>query len=129
MGMGGRRPGSGRKRRVELTPETISCRQCGSTKPAAEFHQDRSHATGKARICRSCHAENLRIRRAAKGLKLDHCEACGATEQLVVDHDHRTQRYRGTLCRTCNLIVGHLENQPDYPQRIRALQRYLRRRP
>ena len=43
------------------------------------------------------------------------CKLCG--EELPsgtayhkhYDHDHETGKYRGTLCRTCNHLLGHYE--------------------
>jgi len=56
---------------------------------------------------------------------------CGACNQpplkgkrLVVDHCHRTGLVRGLLCRTCNVALGLLEEDP---QRIYSLADYLLR--
>lgn len=37
------------------------------------------------------------------------CALCPSTNDLVVDHCHKTGRIRGVLCRMCNLRLGHLE--------------------
>lgn len=34
------------------------------------------------------------------------CEICGSTKNLCWDHDHETEKHRGTLCRTCNFGLG-----------------------
>lgn len=34
------------------------------------------------------------------------CEICGTTENLCGDHNHETKKFRGTLCRTCNVGLG-----------------------
>lgn len=41
------------------------------------------------------------------------CYFCGSTDDLVVDHDHRTHHIRHTLCRTCNgsFLLGGIENR------------------
>ena len=63
------------------------------------------------------------------------CAACGKPETrlagrgklnlkprpLSVDHNHTTGEVRGLLCFSCNLALGHLEDNLD---RIKALYRY-----
>ncbi len=48
---------------------------------------------------------------------------CGEElRSLHVDHDHKTGRVRGLLCRACNLAAGYLK---DCPGRARRLAAYL----
>ncbi len=41
------------------------------------------------------------------------CETCDSQTDLVPDHSHATGAFRGTLCRTCNLGIGLLKDNPD----------------
>lgn len=41
------------------------------------------------------------------------CEVCGSTTRLCIDHDHITGKFRGVLCQSCNLALGHLHDNPD----------------
>lgn len=36
------------------------------------------------------------------------CQVCGSSENLCVDHCHKTQVVRGLLCRNCNTAIGML---------------------
>ena len=37
------------------------------------------------------------------------CAVCGQDKDLVVDHNHKTGKVRGLLCRTCNFVIGMYE--------------------
>ena len=52
----------------------------------------------------------------------DHCEVCGSTNNLHIDHDHSTGKVRGTLCSRCNQALGFMRD--DYKNIIR-LANYL----
>lgn len=38
------------------------------------------------------------------------CALCERFVGLIVDHDHKTGRVRGLLCKRCNTLLGMLEN-------------------
>lgn len=45
----------------------------------------------------------------------DKCAICGKkpTERyLSIDHDHKTDKIRGLLCDSCNLLLGHANDDP-----------------
>lgn len=70
-------------------------------------------------LCYRCHTERSRKYHREtywwKKYGLDgpiektHCEICSVTEDLVIDHCHDTNKFRGVLCRTCNLALGGLK--------------------
>ena len=59
------------------------------------------------------------------------CDICGRMSQpgrwdngnLMIDHDHKTGKVRGVLCHSCNVLIGHAE---DDPERLEAAAAYLR---
>lgn len=50
------------------------------------------------------------------------CEVCGSDVGIGVDHHHSSGVVRGTLCRSCNLAIGHAA---DSPLRLLQLVDYL----
>lgn len=50
------------------------------------------------------------------------CAVCGSTVDLQVDHDHATGAVRETLCRLCNVGIGHFF---DSPELLRAAAAYI----
>jgi hypothetical protein len=63
-----------------------------------------------------------RLHRLQKGC----CAVCGEPEvgdRLEVDHNHKTGKVRGLLCRYCNLAIGHLR---DCEKRAERIAKYLK---
>jgi hypothetical protein len=56
---------------------------------------------------------------------VDKCEVCGSTTKLCVDHNHKTDEYRGVLCGNCNRAAGLMG---DDVERLMALASYLKER-
>lgn len=73
--------------------------------------------------CKECH--NIRSKKYHKevyrwakyGLdgpvEMTECEICKSKDDLVIDHCHDTNQYRGILCRTCNMGIGHLRESKE----------------
>lgn len=53
-----------------------------------------------------------------------YCEVCGTFCRTVLDHDHKTGKFRGWLCSPCNSALGHAH---DNPAVLEALMRYVMR--
>lgn len=56
------------------------------------------------------------------------CEACGGTRHKIglnADHDHKTGRFRGWLCSSCNRALGYLGDAEIGVLRLLA---YVRRK-
>jgi hypothetical protein len=52
------------------------------------------------------------------------CAICHREAPLALDHDHETGRFRGYICRDCNMGLGKLG---DDLESIRRVLRYLER--
>lgn len=57
------------------------------------------------------------------------CDICGVTKngertRMHLDHDHKTNKFRGALCHRCNLAIGHFD---DDPALLRKAAEYLER--
>ena len=40
----------------------------------------------------------------------EHCEVCYSHGVVDFDHDHKTGKFRGWLCRRCNLVLGMVKD-------------------
>lgn len=40
------------------------------------------------------------------------CEICGSKGKIVLDHNHKSGKYRGSLCHKCNVGIGLLMEDP-----------------
>jgi hypothetical protein len=59
----------------------------------------------------------------------ERCAICGrklTRLNMALDHDHKTGKVRGILCKTCNLALGYLR---DNPKTAEQAARYLRNPP
>ena len=92
------------------------CEPCGETKPLTAFEKCGKRGEYRRRICRAC-VERKPTRPYPGG-----CEVCGSDYWPCRDHDHGTGKFRGWLCRDCNLVLGIIR---DDVQRLRALAEYL----
>lgn len=57
----------------------------------------------------------------------NNCEICGRESHtlkkgLCLDHDHKTNKFRGWLCSPCNVALGMVQ---DKPERLALLIKYL----
>ncbi len=56
----------------------------------------------------------------------NHCQICGSTKTLVVDHCHNTGRVRGVLCQRHNIAIGLFKDSiPDMVAAIEYLERNI----
>jgi 5-methylcytosine-specific restriction endonuclease McrA len=109
---------------------TKVCRACGETKPATDefFYRDGSpNKYYLRRICKKCKLQRETERYyktkyghlpgggEAQQMRNDtlHCQICGATNSLCVDHSHSKQYVRGVICTNCNLGLGHFKDDPS----------------
>jgi hypothetical protein len=111
--------------------ETRTCNTCKAGKPLSEFstHWWRGieHPGRKCKKCASDYARNKKLgvtttQVETMRVKQDNrCAICGTHADeikhgsyrhnpLVVDHDHKTGKFRGLLCPTCNLVLGHAQD-------------------
>lgn len=97
--------------------ECYTCVECKETKPLTEFYTyEGINISGARRKCKPCYiASSLLVR----DLKKVHpypgdnpvCDCCGvksSNEILNLDHCHITKKFRGYLCRNCNVGIGSL---------------------
>ena len=133
----------------------ILCSRCRLEKSPKEFYRNKKFKRGFNYWCVLCfkeyraknsdrYNENAkRIRQTPEG-KLKHkashlksryginledipdrCQVCKSNKNICVDHCHETNRVRGFLCVTCNLMLGYAK---DKPQILENLTKYIKLR-
>ena len=125
---------------MPLNPNQVgvgqTCIKCGKSYPEVEF-TDRATNYGTRypfSRCKLCHAAIERGRRAAARKKWGKgtdkirdnkppigtpCDCCGkpmthkGKYAMHFDHDHKTETFRGWLCKQCNIGLGNLGDDLD----------------
>lgn len=84
-----------------------SLREARIEKAKAKYHEDVEVSRLKARlkVYSLSEEEYFTLLVAQEGI----CALCLNERPLVIDHDHRTGKVRGLLCRSCNGSLGVLE--------------------
>ena len=111
-----------RNRKRDPTSTTLECLRCHQVKSRAEFSTNLlpNGTRYYFSICRVCNCaqqrdQTYRLKTGEYGAMLLEqggvCKLCSKTpeqnkEALAVDHDHKTGRIRGLLCRSCNYGLG-----------------------
>lgn len=97
---------------VHTHTHTQICVKCGIEKPISEFRR-RGEGKNKNRIlkyCFDCERYTFKVIKKLKKTappKPDACECCGRTDcKLVLDHDHKTNTFRGWICDNCNVALS-----------------------
>lgn len=105
----------------------LKCTRCSEEKPKTlEFfppHNGKKNGLDSwCRLCRKDYRREFRIPpgihkdeypRAYEAKAIGECVICGAVDNIVVDHDHKTGHVRGPLCRHCNFGLGHFKDNPE----------------
>jgi hypothetical protein len=68
-----------------------------------------------ANVCKPCKIEHGKIR---YNLEKKHprppagtpCDCCGRIDRLNLDHDWGVEKFRGYICKNCNVGIGHLSD-------------------
>lgn len=82
-------------------------------------------AVRNALVCTACLKKVHRYgitREELIALDQTHCQVCGTSDNVYIDHDHATGKFRGVLCRECNSALGQMH---DDPALIRRLAEYV----
>jgi len=105
--------------------EQRKCKGCGKWKDIIEFPINNTLPSGVLRkhTCNTCRGHQSRVRsklhRENKKPDLLVCPICRREIDLVLDHNHLTDEFRGWLCNDCNNGVGKFNDD------IRLLQRAI----
>jgi hypothetical protein len=67
---------------------------------------------------------NQKLEIIAGRKKPEKCELCGRIGEICFDHDHKTGKFRGWICKKCNGALGMID---DNPQTLLLMVNYLRK--
>lgn len=116
-----------------------NCKECGVTYPMNKKYTWKQAKKSEfcSVPCRNLHKRKVNAalgrtdartrRKYAPRPQPINCEACGKDtigiyRGMVLDHNHKTNEFRGWLCSRCNVALGMLD---DDPNKLVGLIRYL----
>lgn len=124
---------------IVVKDETKKCRGCDEVKHISNFTKSKNSKSGYNNLCKECARKrtiylkyNVTTQDIENMLELQKgkCIICEKiidginTKGAFIDHDHKTGKVRGLLCRECNLLLGLafdntdiLSNAIDYLKR------------
>ena len=50
--------------------------------------------------------------------KPERCEICGTSGTICFDHDHKTGKFRGWICKRCNFILGFAKDNTELLEKV-----------
>lgn len=124
------------KRRKFIKIEKV-CSRCKRSLPYWCFSKSKTGKGGFRSLCKECSTDavykrlyGITLKEARILLKEqdNQCALCDEPLELPsksahIDHDHRTGRIRGVLCRQCNTALGKLG---DTIEKLEEVVRYLK---
>lgn len=97
-----------------LYPSKIKrCLKCKKNKSVYDFNKNCQQAHGLCSACKQCCLEQFRLKRYGVKTTGKECWICKTCENLTIDHCHNQNKLRGTLCRKCNIGLGHFKDRKD----------------
>ena len=114
------------EKKATYNESTKICSKCGLELPIEKFGRS-SGAKYRRTECNSCNRELVRVRNELRKItpppKENHtCPICEKNADQVkgaggkksghwcLDHDHKTGKFRGWICHTCNRAIGQLQD-------------------
>lgn len=96
---------------------TKLCQLCQEAKPLVAFPpqpRNRDRLDSRCRTCINQHqALRSRLKKQFPAPPPGPCPICQRhTERWVLDHCHDTDAFRGYICSSCNLGLGHFDDSP-----------------
>ena len=106
------------------------CPKCKDWKPLESFPKKKNSASGRDSYCYPCFKEYRRkwVRNKFYGITDEEfnkafeeqngsCALCGRYNKLVIDHCHKTGKFRGLICSLCNSIIGRVDDSIELLQK------------
>jgi hypothetical protein len=86
------------------------CIVCENVYPLVSFPNHASRKSGKDNRCKSCKNNLQKIARKlykSSPPKPKSCQICDKETVLFLDHCHKTDQFRGWICKECNSSLGN----------------------